>query len=245
MRADEYDIMYQVEDRHWWFISRREFLSRMFRALGLNIGDNRRIADIGAGTGGMYTFLSQYGAVIGVEPHPRARQYAKRRRMKVIEATAEHSLLRAKSMDMVCILDVLYHQGVHDQKALQEAYRILRPGGWLVITDCALPFLFGPNDRAASGRERYVLSQLVSKVVSSGFIVQKRTYTFFALFPIFALKRLTDRLLPKSTKQHSDVGETAKITNALCKGMYRLEALLLPFVSYPWGSSLLILAQKN
>lgn len=202
------------------------------------------IADIGAGTGGMIPFLRRFGTVIGIEPNPNGRLFAKKRGIVLRNATAQRTGLRKESVDMVCFFDVLYHKGIDDTAALKEAYRILRPGGWLVITDCAFPFLSGRHDEAVGGSQRYFLSDLARKVERSGFAVQRKTYTFFVLFPLVALRRLADRFLAPKSETHSDVGNVGGIANILLAALCRLEASLLPLVSYPWGSSLLILARK-
>lgn len=244
MEQGEYKKMFAVEDSHWWFNARKKFIASAFSRADILPGANRTIADIGSGTGGMYSFLSQYGKVIGIEPNVYARHFAKIRGVKPLRRRAHETGLRTNSVDMVCFFDVLYHKGIDDRKTLSEAYRILRPGGWLIITDCALPILFGPHDEIMYARERYILSELSAKVQRAGFRIQKQTYTFFFLFPFVAAKRLIDRFIGGDNKQ-SDVAVIATWLNKFFAFVCGVEASGLAYVSYSLGSSLLILAQKR
>jgi len=242
MEDHEYQVMYEVESSHWWFVSRRVFVSTLL-TVAWRKRTSRVILDIGAGTGGMVSLLSRYGKVIGIEPNKKARMLAKKRGVLLRNGKADHTGCAPLSVDVVCFFDVLYHKGIDDVKALCEAYRVLRPGGWLVITDCAFPALAGPHDRAVLGRERYVLSQLSDKVQHAGFRVITQTYMFFLLFPWVAGKRLFDRIFPGG--RGSDVAPASPLVNRMGIAINQLEAWGLSFVSYPWGSSLFILAQKK
>lgn len=128
MKTREYRFQYEVEDVHWWFAGRKAFLSAVFSSAGIDEGGTLSIADIGAGTGGMYAFLSRYGNVTGIEIHPEGRKYARKRGITLKNGSVENTGLTTGKYDIVCLLDVLYHNEVNEKKALAEAYRILKPG---------------------------------------------------------------------------------------------------------------------
>ncbi len=235
--------MFEVEDVHWWFVSRRNFIAQAFDRMGVFTKSTSVIADIGAGTGGMIAFLQRYGAVIGVEPSIVGRSLAKSRGVTLRNGNAEKTGLRTASCDVVCLFDVLYHKGVDNDMALREAYRVVKKGGHVVITDCAMPFLYGPNDHAVGGRERYTISMLEARVKKAGFSIRFSSYLFFLLFPIFVAKRLSGKLVVRN-RERSDVRMVHSLINVVLIYVCIVEAFILRFVRFPWGSSLILIGQK-
>lgn len=248
MEILEYYAMFSAEDSHWWFVGRRLFLRKIFDRLGIAKGKSRQIVDVGAGTGGMMRFLGEYGKTVGVEPNPIGKSLARKRGIVLRKGSANATALFSASMDMVCFLDVLYHKGIEEGKALREALRILKPGGLILITDCAFQFLYGPHDVFVEGKKRYTIGQLTTLLTQSGLIVRYSTYTYFLLFPFFALWRLVERLMwhiGLSRTSSSDVSPVFPLMNSMLINICAIEAAFLDHLAFPWGSSLLILAQKT
>src|SRR5882724_11851280 len=77
MDHDFYREYFQIEDTHWWFRGRRVIFDRLLQPIAN--GRRLRILDIGFGTGAMLSFLSHYGAVIGMDIDPEAIRFARTR----------------------------------------------------------------------------------------------------------------------------------------------------------------------
>jgi ubiquinone/menaquinone biosynthesis C-methylase UbiE len=180
MELKEYNLMYELENTHWWFLGKRKFISTIFPKV-----KKVKILDIGAGTGGTTKFLKTYGEVVGLEANPLAQTLARKRGLKIVSGSAEKLPFEKETFEVVTIFDVLYHQNIgSDLKVLQEAHRVLRTQGYLVVTDCALPFLKSPHDEVMQARERYTKKELTQKIEKAGFKVEKASYVFFLVFPL-------------------------------------------------------------
>ena len=68
MQQAEYAQHYAVEDRHWYFASKRAILAEVARAAQVH----GRILDLGSGTGGNLELLSRFGRVYAVDYHADA-----------------------------------------------------------------------------------------------------------------------------------------------------------------------------
>ena len=89
----------------------------------------KKSIEIGIGSG---RFAVPLGIKIGVDPSPRMREIAQQKGIKVIDATAEELPFKNSKFELalmvtsICFMDNL-------ELAFQEAYRILKPGGYLII----------------------------------------------------------------------------------------------------------------
>lgn len=239
MDTREFHEMYQVEDTHWWFVTKRMFIQTILQGKKF-----ARILDIGCGTGRNMLMLKQYGRVVGVDINQLALRYCRQRGLTNLkQATAESLPFTARNFDLVTIFDVLYHQGIKsDIKVIKEAFRVLKPGGYVLVTDCAYQWLFGPHDVVMQARQRYPKSELIQKISREGFNIKRASYLFMFTFPIFALNRLLKKYFFFHSK--SDVDYLSPWLNQLLLSITSLENKLLKLFNLPFGSSIIILAQK-
>ncbi|AAL81299.1 class I SAM-dependent methyltransferase [Pyrococcus furiosus DSM 3638] len=89
----------------------------------------RECVEVGIGSG---RFAAPLGIKMGVEPSKKMAEIARKRGIRVIEGVAENLPFEDNSLD--CILMVTTICFVDDpEKAIKEAYRVLKPGGYIVI----------------------------------------------------------------------------------------------------------------
>jgi ubiquinone/menaquinone biosynthesis C-methylase UbiE len=242
MQLNEYQLMYQVEDQHWWFKAKRLFIKVYLNYLPPN--QKQKILDIGCGTGRNLKMLASYGQSQGIDYSTQAVKYCHLRGLtKTKKAGFPKLPFNGNSFSLITLFDVLYHQGIKDDlQALKEAYRILKPKGLLLITDCAHQFLYGPHDKAMHARQRYSKKELEQKLRISGFKIKKASYIYLTTFPFFLTSRLLAKFLTRSTG--SDVSKPHGLINKILISLLTIESNLLKVVNLPFGSSIIILAQK-
>jgi SAM-dependent methyltransferase len=231
----------EIEDRHFWFRGRRVLL---FRLLARELRQpHRRILDAGCGTGRLLADLHALGHdVAGVDSLSGAVDRSRRAcpGADVREGSATALPFPDASFDGVVALDLLEHVD-DDRLAASELARVLAAGGWLLVSVPAGPRLWSVRDVSAGHRRRYTRRALRDLLAGAGLNVARLTAYQFALLPLVAAARIAGRKGPALRDREDRPGA---LVNALLGAVNVAEASLAPFVSLPWGSSLVAVCRK-
>jgi SAM-dependent methyltransferase len=239
---------YRAEERHFWFRGFRRFVAPFLdQAIAGLI--RPRLLDCGAGTGSNLKLLQPYGLSFGVELTWRGLEFARSRGLsRLAQATVAALPIASSSIDVVTSFDVLYClEDRVEESAISEMFRVLRPGGVLVVNVAALDMLKGDHSVLVSEIRRYTRPRLRAKLERAGFRIQRMTYTNAALFPVTAGVRLLQRWrgLKQDGGPQGDFYVPPAPVNALFSGALAAEAKLIAAgLDMPVGSSLLCLARK-
>ena len=231
-----------LEDTHWWFVVRRRIV--LDAAAPTVSRPWRRILEVGCGTGGTMRALRVCfpdAAVKGIEPAEAAARLAAGKGCDVESGTFEDLPVEASSVDLVLALDVLEHLA-DDGPGLAEAFRVLRPGGRLIVTVPALPSQWSVHDELNAHFRRYTRKGLVAVARRAGFRVDRATYFNSLLLPLAGLERTAVRVLrlPRSPA----VALPPRPINAVLRAVFGLERPILARTDLPIGLSLLLVASR-
>lgn len=243
MKKEEYRRMFELEENSWWYLGMRKISESLLNSI-IKSFNTLKILDAGCGTGGMMLFLKNFGSVFGIDISQQALKFCRKRGLKEAkQASIEKIPFENESFNLVTSFDVLYHQWVKDDLlVLKEFYRVLKPGGYLLLRVPAYSWLRGRHDEVVATRHRYSKNELAQKLRISGFKILRSTYANTILFPIVLLKRTSERFLPVS--KTSDIKPLPKIANILLTKILYLEATIISKFDLPFGLSLFVLAQK-
>lgn len=246
MEQPEYQLMFQVEGDHWWFVAKRMLLRRwLARALPPGGGEvSTKGLDVGCGTGIIMEFLGRDYEMHGIDQNPQAIEFCRQRGLSRLTLAPATSLpYPDNSFDFVVCSDVLEH--IEDQAGVaREIHRVLKKHGIFLATVPAHPFLFGGHDRALHHLRRYTPRALRSLAESTSFQTLRLSYTNCLLFPAVVLARLARKLLGRD-EAHSDTSTSRPLVNALLYWPYALERAWLDHFNLPLGVSLIGLFRKQ
>ena len=238
-----YRALARLEDHHWWFTARRRILARVVRHW-VPIGST--VLDVGCGTGGLLSDLSNDYVVRGIDSSVRALEACRARGItEAVEGTAmDSSTWGPLPVDAVCLLDVIEHLD-DDVATLRAARESLRPGGYVMTTVPAFQWLWSGHDTANHHRRRYSLGQLNQVHREAGLRRAYATYFNTLLFPA----ALAERLLSKAARRNgASAGLRAppNLLNFSLHTIFSMESLPIESgrIRAPLGLSVLCVAQR-
>jgi SAM-dependent methyltransferase len=242
MMRHTYAILYQIEESHWWHRGRRRILASFVEEICSNFKKRRpRILDVGCGTGGNLSLLSQYGDAEGVDVSPDALDFCRARGLENVKLGAAEELPYEQGrFDLVTALDVVEHLD-DDVAGLREIRRVLKPDGRLLIFVPTFMFLWGVQDDVSHHRRRYRLPELQRVVEKAGFEVERATYANITFFLPILLGRKLMSLTGMRTDSENNINVSA--LNGIFGWIFGAESRVLRYLNFPFGVSGLCVAR--
>lgn len=233
MEKRAFEIL-EESTQSWWYAGREAIIARALKPF--MAGKQGKVLDFGAGQGGMQHFLSNYGNVFAYEKDKDAVAKAATRGYEAVY-TEESEVGQKPLYTLIGAFDVLEH--IEDDAAAASMLSgLLLPGGILVVSVPAYNFLWSEHDVINHHFRRYTRAGITSLLGSAGFTVQYCTYWNFLLFPLAVIVRLFNK-----------TGEGAfnlpRAIDRLLTGLLRAESLIIPALSFPCGSGIVVVARKN
>jgi SAM-dependent methyltransferase len=152
-------------------------------------------------------------------------------------------------VDIAVLLNVLEHIDDH-AAAMRHLFRVVRPGGSVVIEVPAASALFDVYDRALMHCRRYDMPALVALVRGAGFEIERQSHLGFFVYPAFYLsKRLNQMRYPTGSAADDQkvVERTIRLTGKFSRimhGAMAIERMLRRYVYLPFGVRCLMTCRK-
>jgi SAM-dependent methyltransferase len=145
MEIYTYKLMRELEEKHWWFVARRNILQSTLSTLQLPKSSN--ILEVGCGTGGNIAFLRKFGELICVESDNSAAELARERNLVPILSGALPNEMPVfnRQFDLIVLFHVIEHID-DDGDCLGVLCKLIKPGGRFVLTVPDFSFLWSQHD---------------------------------------------------------------------------------------------------
>jgi SAM-dependent methyltransferase len=187
MDASEYALMDAAEDRMWWY---RALHARLLASLR---GVAGRVLDAGCGTGGLLARIAAERpelSLTGLEWDPAAAsRAAEKSRAAIVRGGIAALPFATASFDAAVSADVLCHAAVDPAPALTELFRVLRPGGQLVLNMPAFVWLLSAHDRRVHNVRRVTAGGVRAMLAGAGFAAITTRYWNGLLLPLMIVQR--------------------------------------------------------
>jgi ubiquinone/menaquinone biosynthesis C-methylase UbiE len=234
----------RAERDHFWFRGLRRFVAPLLEQAAEGVA-SPMILDCGCGTGHNLAMLRRYGRAVGIDLTWSGLSYAHGRGERAVaQATAAVLPFANARFDIVTSFDVIYALSDRDeQAAMGEMFRVLKPGGHLVLNAAAMELLKGNHSVLALEVRRYSRRSLRERLDRAGFRVRRMSYTNATILPAVAGVRLLQRVSGHEESDEEISIPPAPVNLALTAAL-TIEAAVVRFVDMPFGSSLMALARK-
>jgi SAM-dependent methyltransferase len=243
MKERAYADIRQLERDHWWYRGTRAVYRSLLRRYVP--GPGGPVLDVGCGSGGNLSLLSDWGPVTGLDPWYPALRACPAGQAHVVQGDARALPFADGTYGLVAMLGVLEHVA-DDVTVLREARRVCRPGGSILLLTSAFMFLWSQHDEANRHVHRYTAVELRARAASARLRVRYLGYQNAFLFLLVVSVRLLQRLLPPGGEPRIDMFPMPEPVNSALAGLLALEGRLMARqrVRFPVGVSLVAVLER-
>jgi SAM-dependent methyltransferase len=210
----------------------------------------RPLYDVGCGPGGLLAYLAANGVPVAgaCDSFHEALALARRKLDAPLAHVADDGPPPlAPGRRMLGMFDVLEHID-DDEATLRWAAGVLEPGGILVLTVPAHPFLFDEADVLAHHRRRYRRREFGERIRRAGFEVRLLTHFMSPLVPMLLAARSLGRLVrgrhQSVAAQRNAELRVVPVINGVMRALLAVERRALRLGRPPFGTSLLAVAAR-
>lgn len=239
-----FDRMAALDGEHWWFVARRKILGSVIERV-VKPPRNARILELGCGTGHNLAMLARFGAVEASELDDRAREIATARLGQPVKSVAlpDLSQFEPASYDLIALLDVLEHVP-DDSASLAAILGLLKPGGALLLTVPANPWMWSAHDVAHHHHRRYRKAGIAALAAAAGFRIDLLSPFNSLLFPPIAAARALGKWRGDKTGGEGDDAMPPPLLNRALEMLFAAERHLIGRVGFPAGVSLISVLRR-
>ena len=220
---------------YWWYRARTELLQS---ALGDFLGTPRRLLDVGSADGPSVSWMQGDHERFAIDLDPRGLGAG-----TGVCASALALPFRDGSFDVVGAFDVIEHCE-SEARVIEELARVLAPGGRLLASVPAYQWAWSDHDERAGHYRRYTRPRLRAAVEAAGFVVDRCTYGFAGVFPVFAAERAVRRLRRRPNAPADGLPRVSPAQDRVLMGLSRVERRVLRRRDLPFGSSVFLAAHR-
>ncbi len=243
MEEKVYHSNFQVESSYWWFTARAHIIHSLINHY-CHLAKGSTVVDVGCGTGGFLSELAREYTAVGTDTSALAIEYCRKRGLEHLHLGTLDDFPRERyAVDAVTMLDVIEHIE-DDHGVVKQVYDLLKPGGYFIASVPANKWMWSAHDVMHMHYRRYSKPQFRQLMEAAGFEIKKLSFFNSFLFPLAALKRMTQRKL-KVEDIHAVVDPVPAVVNTLFDAIFKAETPFLKTMSFPFGVSLIVIARKQ
>ena len=201
-----------------------------------------RILEVGCGSGGNLAMLQTIGQTQAIEYDREAMDYARGRSgVNVVQGGLPDDLpVPDAAYDLIVLTDVLEHIGP-DRSSIAALSRKLAPGGRLLVTVPAMPWLWSAHDVVHHHHRRYTCVSLRAVIEAGGMRIEKIGYFNMLLFPLAVFLRALKFV---AGDRSGDDAMPSPVVNRALRALFACEKHLIGRVRFAFGLSVYAVAGK-
>ncbi len=228
----------ELESSHFYFTAKRKIITESIKDI---YHSGMKVIDLSCSAG---VDLKVFENAIGMDYHFDALNFAGKYSDMLINGDANNIPFADNSFDIVLAMDLLSVKSVNIEKTIEEIYRVLKPGGTVLVNLPSLQFMYSQHDISGNNKKRYSRKDVRRMFDKRHWNIKFLTNWTILLMPLVIMQRKVIATIVYDIT-YSDLITLPSFFNKLLSGIYAFEIIFFRKEIIPFGLSLFARIEKN